>query len=151
MSVESPGASIADDGNWRVLFKRWQAGDRIVISFKPDIERKTMAGGEVYWKRGPLVYALPIAAVRKQIKSYPLAGFGDYAYAPAAGAFWDYAADEKSGPFQFATTAAQGDPWTNSPVRLTGTLLNRKTGQSAAVELLPMGVNLLRRVAFPPR
>ncbi|TSA30200.1 MAG: hypothetical protein D4R65_13570 [Verrucomicrobiaceae bacterium] len=149
MSVEAPGATASDEGNWRMLTKEWKAGDRITISFKPDIERRTMANGEVYWKRGPLVYALPIPADIKQTRTYPVAGFADYDYTPKPGAFWDYGVDDESGNFQFARTAAQGNPWINSPVRLTGNLINRKTDKSEPVKLMPMGVNLLRRVAFP--
>ena len=149
MRVESAGAGMADADGWRVLTKEWKAGDRIAISFKPDIERRVMADKEVYWKRGPLVFALPIASERKQIKAYPVAGFADYDYTPAAGAYWDYAVDEKSGSFQFVRAAAQGNPWVSAPVRLTGKLVSRKTGASEPVELQPMGVNLLRRVAFP--
>jgi uncharacterized protein len=150
VSVTATGASPIDRDGWRVLTKEWKAGDLITISFKPAIERKTMANGEVYWKRGPLVYAVPIAAERRQIKSYAVAGFADYEYTPKAGAFWDYAVDDTSGAFEFSRTPGRGNPWTTSPVRLTGTLVNRKTSKSEMVELQPMGVNLLRRVAFPP-
>jgi DUF1680 family protein len=149
MNVESRDTSMTDENGWRVLTRQWQSGDRITISFKPDIERKTMANGEVYWKRGPLVYALPIAAEPKPIKTYPVTGFADYDYIPKAGAFWDYAVDKTNGAFQFTKIAAQGNPWINAPVRLNGNLYNRKTSQNEPVELLPMGVNLLRRVAFP--
>lgn len=147
--VEAPGADMKDDGPWRVLTKKWKQGDRITISFNPEIERKTMANGEVYWKRGPLVYALPIPSERTQIKAYPVAGFADYNYTPKPGAFWDYAVDETCGKFQFSRTDTKGNPWIQPPVRLTGDLINRKTGKSEPVELVPMGVNILRRVAFP--
>jgi len=149
MSVAADGATAVDDNGWRVLTKEWKAGDRITVSFKPDVELKKMANGEVYWKRGPLVYALPISSESKQIKAYPVAGFGDYEYTPKADVNWDYAAEENGAPFQCVKTAVQGNPWTTAPVRLTGSLINRKTGQSEPVELQPMGVNLLRRVAFP--
>jgi hypothetical protein len=149
MNVVAAGATMVDDNGWRVLTKEWKKGDLITVSFKPDVERKTMANGEVYWKRGPLVYALPIPSESKQIKTYPVAGFGDYEYTPKAGANWDYAAEENSAPFQCVKTAVQGNPWITAPVRLTGSLINRKTGQAEPVELQPMGVNLLRRVAFP--
>ena len=149
MDVVAAGATATDDGGWRVLTKEWKAGDRITISFKPNVELKKMANGEVYWKRGPLVYALPIPSESNQIKTYPVAGFGDYEYTPKAGATWDYAAEEGAPAFQFTKTAVQGNPWITAPVRLTGSLINRKTGQSEPVELQPMGVNLLRRVAFP--
>ncbi|MFA6174816.1 MAG: beta-L-arabinofuranosidase domain-containing protein [Kiritimatiellales bacterium] len=151
MNVTASGAKTVDDGNWRVLTKEWKVGDRITISFKPGIERKTMVNDEVYWKRGPLVYALPIAAEIRQIKTYSVAGFGDYDYTPKAGAFWDYTANEKSETFQFAKTAVQGNPWINPPVRLAGNLVNRKTGKSEPVELQPMGVNILRFVTFPEK
>lgn len=140
---------ITDESGWRVLTREWQAGDRISISFKPAIERKAMANGEVYWQRGPLVYAMPIAGEAKQIKTYPMAGFADYDYTPQAGAFWNYAVDDINGAFLFKTNTVQGNPWINPPVRLCGNLHNRKTGKSEPVELLPMGVHLLRRVAFP--
>ncbi|HNX52195.1 MAG TPA: glycoside hydrolase family 127 protein [Pontiellaceae bacterium] len=149
MNVVAAGATMVDDSGWRVLTKEWKKGDHITVSFKPDVERKTMANGEVYWKRGPLVYALPIPSESKQIKTYPVAGFGDYEYTPKAGAFWDYAAEEKGEAFNCVQSAVQGNPWITAPVRLTGRLINRKTGQSEPVELQPMGVNLLRRVAFP--
>ena len=149
MKVESPGARIVEDGEWQIVTSEWKAGDRITISFQPAIERKVMAQGEVYWQRGPLVYALPIAAGRRSIKSYPVAGFADYEYTPQAGAFWDYAVDEHSGVFQFVRLPAGGNPWITAPVRLKGELINRRSGQRETVELQPMGVNHLRRVAFP--
>jgi DUF1680 family protein/type II secretory pathway pseudopilin PulG len=149
MSVAAPGASVTEANGWRVLTKEWRAGDHISITFQPEVQRKALAGGEVYWQRGPLVYALPLQGDRKQIKSYPLAGFGDYELAPQAGAFWNYAADEKISSFQFARVAATGNPWSNPPLRLAGKLVNGKSGKSEAVELVPMGASLLRRVAFP--
>ena len=149
MKIAAPGASVTETAGWRVLTKEWQAGDRITLSFQPQLERKTMANGENYWQRGPLVYALPLAAECKQIKRYPVAGFGDFELTPPSGAHWNYAMEEQGGAFRFTRTAAQGNPWSNSPVRLKGNLVNIKSGQSEPVELVPMGASLLRRVAFP--
>jgi hypothetical protein len=149
LTVAAPGASVADADGWRVVTKTWQAGDRIVLSFQPAVERKTMANGEMYWQRGPLVYALPLAAERRQIKSYALAGFADYVYTPEPEAFWDYAVDEQSGMFLPVQADAPGNPWIHSPVRLTGKLVNLKTNRTEPVDLVPMGGSLLRRVAFP--
>jgi len=149
MDVVAPGATVADGGGWRVLTKEWKAGDRITISFKPAIGRETMADGEVYWKRGPLVYALPIPADRRSIKVYPVEGFADFDYTPKPGAFWDYAADDGGGTFRFVRNPTRGNPWSDSPVRLSGDLINRGTGKNEPVELVPMGASLLRRVAFP--
>ncbi|MBM3892450.1 MAG: hypothetical protein FJ388_25315 [Verrucomicrobia bacterium] len=136
---------------WRVLTKEWKPGDRITISFSPAIERKTMPNGEIYWKRGPLVFALPIPSERKQSRIYAVEGFADYEYTPKAGAFWDYGVDDGSGAFELKKIAAKTNPWSNPPVRLAGKLFNRKSGANEPVELVPMGASLLRRVAFADR
>ncbi len=149
MKIVAPGASVIETAGWRVVTKEWNAGDRITLSFQPEIERKTMANGESYLQRGPLVYALPLAAESKQIKTYPVASFGDFELTPLTGSQWNYALEEQGGAFGFTRTAAQGNPWTTSPVRLKGNLINIKSGQSESVELVPMGASLLRRVAFP--
>lgn len=149
MNVEASGATAADDNGWRVLTKEWKAGDRITISFNPAVELKKMANGEAYLKRGSLVFSLPIPSEKKQIKTYSVPGFGDYEYTPKAGARWDYAIEESGETFKCVKTAVQGNPWITAPIRLTGSLVNQKTGQSEPVELQPMGVNLLRRTAFP--
>lgn len=147
MNVEATDATLTTDGHWRVLTREWRTGDRIVISFAPNIERKAITD-EVYWQRGALVYALPIATESKPVKSYPVPGFADYEYLPRAGAFWNYAVDAKTGIFHFTYTAVTVNPWIGSPVRLTGQLLNRQTGKPEKVELQPMGTHLLRRVTF---
>ncbi|OHE77991.1 MAG: hypothetical protein A2107_05125 [Verrucomicrobia bacterium GWF2_62_7] len=148
MKIEAPGASVAGEEGWRVVTKEWKSGDRIAISFSPGIERKAMPNGELYWKRGPLVFALPIPSERKQLKSYAVEGFRDYEYTPKAGACWDYGVDDGSGEFRLEKISGKTDPWTGAPVRLTGKLFNRKSRVNEPVELVPMGASLLRRVAF---
>jgi len=97
-----------------------------------------------------LVYALPLAAERKQTKTYSVAGFADWDYTPVANAFWDYAVNTNCGNFVFAREQmdSTANPWVKSPVSLTGTLLNRKSGQTEAVRLVPMGGSLLRHTVF---
>ena len=146
--LDAAGASVSDADGWKVLTKEWRAGDRITVAFNPAIERKAMANGEIYWKRGPLVYALPIASERKASRNYAVEGFADYEYTPEAGAFWDYAVDKGSGEFQFEKVAAKGNPWAEPPLRLTGKLFNRKSNVNELVALVPMGTSLLRRTAF---
>ncbi|MBI5685888.1 MAG: glycoside hydrolase family 127 protein [Verrucomicrobia bacterium] len=146
--VRAAGSSATDENGWRVLTKEWKPGDRVTISFTPEVERKTMSNGEVYWKRGPLVFALPIPSERKSSRSYAVEGFADYEYTPKAGAFWDYAVDKGNDAFQFERVAAKGDPWAKPPLRLTGNLLNRKTNVNEPVALVPMGTSLLRRTTF---
>lgn len=148
MKVEAAGASVAGADGWKVLTKEWQPGDRAVISFRPGIERKAMANGETYWKRGPLVFALPIASERQAVRNYAVGGFADYEYTPKAGACWDYAVEEGSGAFRFETTAVKAHPWIDPPVRLVGTLFNRQSNADEPVALVPMGTSILRRTTF---
>lgn len=150
MRVEAPGANTSDGDGWRAVTKVWRPGDRVTITFQPEVERRAMADGGVYWTRGPLVYALPIAAERKQVKTYAVAGFADYEYTPAAGAQWEYAAEDGvAGAFRVVRSAGGEQPWTAPPVRLAGRLTSRSTGKTEDVELVPMGASLLRRVTFP--
>jgi type II secretory pathway pseudopilin PulG len=146
--LAAPAATAADTEGWHLLTKEWRSGDRVVISFCPDIERKTMANGEIYWQRGPLVFALPIASERRPVREYAVGGFADYEYTPKVGTFWDYGVDERSGAFQLDETAVQGNPWVQSPPRLTGELFNRKSNTNEPVALVPMGTSILRRTAF---
>ena len=151
MNVTAPGAEVRGEPGWRVVSKEWQAGDKVTLSFMPDIARKTAVNGSgVYWQRGPLVYTLPIASERKQTKGYPIAGFADWDDTPLAGAFWDYAVDESCGNFAFERAPAGGgaNPWETPPLALTGTLLNRKSNHAEAVRLVPMGSSLLRHTVF---
>jgi len=149
VSIKASGARQAEDAGWRILSKEWKAGDRIVIRFEPEVERMVMPQGEVYWRRGPLVYGLPIPGEGRATRTYPIAGFADYDYTPKEGAFWDYSVEAQGGSVRFIRTQPRGNPWETAPVRLKGNLVNGKTGRDEAVEMVPMGVTLLRRVTFP--
>jgi DUF1680 family protein len=121
---------------WRVITQEWKAGDTVKLSFAPKVVRKTAGNGEVYWQRGPLVYALPIPSQRNPTKQYSVPGFADWDYTPTGDAFWDYAADAASDDFTF------------EPTGLSGTLFNLVSKQTERVRLQPMGTSLLRRVTF---
>ncbi|MCX6895359.1 MAG: glycoside hydrolase family 127 protein [Verrucomicrobia bacterium] len=151
VSVTAPGAEVRSENGWRVVTKEWKSGDKLTLAFTPEIVRKTAVDGSgVYWQRGPLVYTLPLAAERKQTKTYSVAGFADWDYTPTASAFWDYAVDKTCGKFVFerVKTDSAANPWEKSPLALTGTLLNRKSGQPEQVRLVPMGGSLLRHTVF---
>lgn len=146
--IEAAGAVATQSANWRILTKQWHSGDRITLRFAPDVQRKSMPGGEVYWQRGPLVYTLPIPCERKPTRTYDVGGFADYEYTPKPGAFWDYTVEDDTVGFRFETVAGPADPWVESPLRLTGHLLNQQTDASEPVVLVPMGSSLLRHTAF---
>jgi DUF1680 family protein len=146
--VDAPGAKVRQENGWQIVTKTWKTGDRITLSFAPEIVQKKAQNGEIFWRRGPLVYSLPIPSVRNAIKQYPVAGFADIELAPEKGANWNYGVDQQSGGFKFERIQTAGLPWCASPVSLTGQLFNRNTGKEETVRLVPMGSSLLRRTAF---
>lgn len=151
MDVAAAGAEAASENGWRVVAKEWRSGDNVTLSFTPEIVRRTPPNGRgVYWQRGPLVYALPIAGEAKKTKSYPVPGFADWDYVPAANAFWNYAVNTNCGQFALVRRPAApgGDPWTTPPLALSGTLLNRQSNQPETVRLVPLGSALLRHTVF---
>jgi hypothetical protein len=148
--VDAPGAEIRQENGWQIVSKKWKKGDRITLSFAPEIVQKKSPNGEIFWRRGPLVYALPIPAVNTPTKKYPVEGFCDFDITPQPGAFWDYGVDKQSGKFQFERSAVKSSvlPWIDPPLALSGQLLNRQTKQLENVRLVPLGSLQLRRTAF---
>ncbi len=151
MKVEAPGAEEKKEKGWRILSKEWKSGDKISVSFAPEVVRKTAVnGGGVYWQRGPVVFSLPLAFERRETKQYPVPGFADWDYTPVSGAFWDYAADKGNGKFVFeqVALAENENPWEKPPVSLKGTLFNEKSQKEELVSLVPMGSTQLRHTVF---
>ncbi|TSA37567.1 MAG: hypothetical protein D4R65_00460 [Verrucomicrobiaceae bacterium] len=148
--VDAPGAEIREEKGWKIVTKKWNTGDKITLSFAPEIVQKKAPNGEIFWRRGPLVFALPIPSEQTPTKKYAVEGFADWDITPKEGAIWDYAVDKDSGDFQLERSpkASSGLPWCASPVALKGRLLNRKTNKLEEVRLVPIGTSLLRRTAF---
>jgi uncharacterized protein len=148
--VVADGAEVREEKGWRILTKQWQSADKIVLTFTPEIVQKQERNGEIYWRRGPLVFALPISSQRTSIKNYAVAGFADYDVTPVKDAHWNFGVDKQSGGFRLERTAQVAGtlPWCASPVTLVGQLINRDTGKPQSVRLVPMGSSLLRRTAF---
>ncbi|AKJ65365.1 DUF7402 domain-containing protein [Kiritimatiella glycovorans] len=150
--VDAPqGTRIAREHGYLALTRTWKAGDRVALRFHPDVERHTMPNGEIYWRRGPLVYALEIPVGDRVVtKQYDVEGFADYDVHPAEGGHWNYAVDEGCGGFTFAPRAVTGEanPWKTASVALRGKLLNRETERIETVDLVPFGCTRLRRTAF---
>lgn len=155
--VTCKGAASRREGNYLVVAKEWKKGDRVSLSFHESTSGITAANGEIALQRGPLVYALRIPEVARDMKDYSLPGFADLEYFPAQEAHWAYALDAAlgNGDFGFTARAEKNPnkqyPYDGAPIRLEGNLINLDSGQHEAVQLIPMGSSLaiLRRVTFP--
>ncbi len=145
-SVVCAGARITQEGGYWIVNKKWNAGDTVRLVFRPTIREVPAVNGEVALQYGALLFAQPIEAEKKVIKTYPLAGFEDAYYLPA-------------GPYH-PLTLPSSERWQSyglKPVKLTQgvdplhpfdqPLLALK---GDAVTLLPLGnAPILRRVTFP--
>ena len=149
-AVNVKDAKIRQVNGWQIITKKWKSGDKITISFQPEIVQNKAQNGEIYWKRGPLVYALPIVSTRTSIKQYKIPEFADWDIIPVDSAIWNYGVNKSSGNFEYLQTNSTQQilPWIISPVSLKGCLFNSNTGKQDTVKLVPMGTSLLRRTTF---
>ncbi len=155
--VKCKGATVSREGDYLLVRKEWKKGDQLSLDFSEPIEGVTAANGEIYLQRGPLVYALRIPEVARDIKDYGLPGFADLEYYPAQEEHWSYALNPSLGKGNFGFTTKEVKdahwqyPYDGAPARLEGKLINVETERSEDVQLIPMGSSLaiLRRVTFP--
>jgi hypothetical protein len=156
VSATCPGAEIHRAGAWLLVAKRWQSGDRVQLSFGAQPQPVPANNGQYYVRRGPLFYALPVAAIKRPVKDYPLPNFHDYLFFPEVWGESHYAlpkpSDQPTDAFAFVSNpkAEPRYPWDISPVRLEGKMLNIDTGKVETVSLAPMGSGecILRRMTF---
>jgi hypothetical protein len=158
ISAVCAGAEVHRAGDWLLVSKKWQAGDAIDLSFGAQAQPVPANNGEFYVRRGPLFYALPIAAIKRPVKDFPVPGFHDYLMFPVEWAQGHYAlAKSADGPAASAFTLAANTaadarfPWDAAPVRLEANLVNLTTNKPETVALVPMGSGeaVLRRMTFP--
>jgi hypothetical protein len=158
ISAVCKGAEIRRAGDWLLVTKQWQANDAIELSFGAEAQVVPANNGEFYVRRGPLFYALPIAAIKRPIKDYPLPGFHDYFFFPVEWAQGHYSLvkpspnSAKPGFELVQNPAADARfPWDAAPLRLQATVLNQGTGKVEQISLVPMGSGeaILRRMTFP--
>jgi len=152
-NVTCGGASISREGNyWRVT-KRWQRGDRLSIRFTPTTREVRAENGEIALQYGALLFARQLPATPSTIRTYPLPGFQDTHYVPAADTQPDLllrSADRASG-FGFRPAIQSGadsnNPFGSPSVVLNGTMLRSSDHQPVKVTLVPLGnAPLLRRL-----
>jgi hypothetical protein len=154
--VNGIGGAEKKDG-YVVIERTWEKGDAFTLNFDfPVIKLHEVADSkEMYLKRGPLVYALPIEydmkVTGKEIEvegPNPGCGFHMYEVTAKDKTGWDY---RMSADAEFKPVAEGGDPlhpFVDTPIKLKGQLLDSK-GKYVDVTLVPIGCTVLRRTTFP--
>jgi uncharacterized protein len=147
--------------------RTWTKGDAFTLAFDFPVKRmeEVADSKEIYFKRGPLVFALPIEYKKsivdgtknpeqdnngKPTKSVinPESGFHLYEIFATDSIGWNYKISSKA---KFSPVFKGGDvlhPFANSPVYLKGKMLNG-SGKKVDVKLVPIGATILRRTTFP--
>ncbi len=154
--VRCQGASITLRESYWIVQKRWQSGDRIEVTFKPEVQSVRAANGEVALQYGALLYAQTIEARKTTLKTYPLPGFEDAYYKPVAGAdsiLQLFSPDTRAygfTPQRIAKGANPLRPFDAPVLTLAGTMRRMPDQAVVPVSLVPMGnASILRRVSFP--
>jgi uncharacterized protein len=156
-TVTCAGASITREGGYWIVRKKWQSGDRVRLGFEAAVREIPAANGEVALQYGALLFAQPIAAEKKVVKSYPLPGFEDAYFLPTPGKYqplhlpasrrWESFGLQ---PVNLHDGTDPLHPFDQPLVALKGNLTNQSDGSEVAVMLVPIGnAPILRRVSFP--
>lgn len=146
--VFAAGAEITREDGFIKVEKNWQPGDRVILKFDAEIKQQQLQGGNTYFTRGPLTYALRIPEKTKTIRTYDN-GFADYDLIPATGKATEYALPEGGTTFTLQKGSTDPNrPWEHCGLALTGSLQNRTSGEIETVKLVPEGTALLRQTTF---
>ena len=149
MKLKSSDAEpILENGFYKIK-KTWSKQDQIQLEFEYDIQVNKFKE-EIYFQRGPLVYALAIPHEEKSIKDYELEGFKDYYCFPQDDNY-EHLEIIKDQPFEWVNSKVKTtqNPWYEDDFFLLGQAYNNKTKKLEEVKLTPMGSTVLRRVTFP--
>lgn len=151
VTAEGTGSSY-EDGYYRVE-KAWADGDEVTLTFQNKTQVRKLSNGEVYFQRGPLVYALAIPDREEAFRNYDREGFADYYCFPEDPSMKEWSATEAArGEIEFRNPELPPgeDPWYRSEPCLEVALTD-PGGNTVSVRLVPMGNTVLRKVTFRVR
>ncbi|MFB3902147.1 MAG: beta-L-arabinofuranosidase domain-containing protein [Acidobacteriota bacterium] len=154
--IYSKNAEIRRETGYFRVEKRWRKGDVVRIVFPPKVTPIRASNGEIGFRFGPLLFAQPIPAEKKIVKSYPQPGFCDFELFPKAGsdeplALLPTGRDDVGFSARWLGGPNRLRPWDDTPLVIAGELVKVAGRERIPVRLVPMGCSesLLRRVTFP--
>jgi DUF1680 family protein len=137
------------DGYYKIE-KEWNSEEEIHVRINQEVKANEFQNGEVYFQRGPLVYAYEIPHTDKTIKSYEGSEFTDYYSFPKEKDYMPRKVKEdklSSFTYNGGTISVGENPWYQSEYYLKG-FLQDANGKQKEVKLVPMGSTVLRQVTF---
>jgi len=143
--VHDDETQIAIKEGYYHIRKLWSKGDKITITFAPNIRLIPYPNDEYSLHYGALQFVLPIPHQITPIKNYPIADFHDYDITPQqiGDAYCIPILDESLPNYGLSVKeiadANHDFPWDAPPIQLQGENLS----------LIPFGASILRRASFP--
>ena len=145
-SVHITGTEYEEQGGYLVLSNRWEGERHFKVCFRSQPEVIEYRNGGRLVRYGPLLFAFSIEAEVVPGRKYP-EDFRDVFYR-AIGDNGDELAIADGAKFIIKERFfEENDPWARAVV-LHGEMYDRTTGEPRAVQLVPMGATVLRRVCF---
>lgn len=155
MQIESEGTEAVLEGGFYKITKPWKSGDQVKIRFEQEIQAKVLDNEEVYFQRGPIVFAYEIPHRNETYRKHKFGSFKDYFCLPTDKQFEAVALaasmkDENFGfSFKKDTQVDTKNLWANPSMYLEGEFINTENSEALPVKLIPMGNTVLRRVTIP--
>lgn len=147
-------ADITDNKETVEIKREWKDKDSLEVDFNFEIERidqpesKTVKKMGAYFKRGPLVFALPFDHDIDTVKEHGNSGFYRYKIQANDSGGWKFKLhDGDEFTFVSEINGETRRPWDEPVVKLKGTLRDKKNNKHE-VDLVPMGNTIFRRVTF---
>ncbi len=147
IAIDVENAQVSLEKGFYRIFKEWSSNEVVKLSFDQKVKVNNF-NEEVYFQRGPLVYALPIPHERKVIRKYEHKDFSDYYCYPVSSEYENLQLEDLNFSSVFHNVNGR-DPWNSKDTYFSGTFFDTQNGESKKLKLYPMGSTVLRRVTFP--
>lgn len=119
-----------------IIDKIWKNGDVLNFKMQPKIQQHQTFQGEQYFMYGPLVLAHAIDAKQHVTKNYGVAGLKEMTYTPLNKSIYFYTG------MPVTKLASSKD------LRFSTKLKDPQNGTLVPIELVPMGITILRQTTF---
>jgi len=137
--VELPHKKLTWDAQPTLVQGTWSDGDAVEVHFESQLQTKRSGQNEVYFQKGPLVYAQPIDAHTRTTRLWPQEVFREIEVRPV-----NPTDQWLELPYDFASHVIDDGKTISVP-------LVNGDGEEQACTLVPMKDTVLRRVTFKVR
>ena len=125
-----------------LIEKEWSGTQTVKVAFDCEIAAKTDLRQDVYLTRGPLLYALPIAARQTVLQELEVKPFRELGFTPISREMETYGIHEDDRP-QFAYGGVR-ENWKEQKIK--GVF--RQGDETIEKEMVPLGGTILRKATF---